>query len=124
MKTCLWRALCLDAAGSVSAIGGQTMTGAYDQGIDALIRALIRECLEVGHAEGADLDDDLPDEIVKSYRKTPYDRINSMQADKLAGRRTEHDAKHGVVVRLGAKHGIETPLNYTIAMLLSASDPE
>lgn len=32
----------------------------------------------------------------------------------------ELDARNGVIVRLGAKHGIETPLNQAMAALLAA----
>jgi ketopantoate reductase len=44
-------------------------------------------------------------------------------ADRLAGRPMEVDARNGAVVRLGAKHGIPTPLNQAIVAMLDAVQP-
>jgi 2-dehydropantoate 2-reductase len=41
-----------------------------------------------------------------------------MLADRLAGRPMEIDARNGVIVRLGEKHGIATPLNRMAAGVL------
>lgn len=46
---------------------------------------------------------------------------NSMEADGLAGRPMEIDARNGVIVRLGAKHRIATPVNAMMAGLLRAA---
>lgn len=43
-----------------------------------------------------------------------------MLADRLACRQLEIDARNGVIVRLGAKHGIATPLNAAMVALLNA----
>jgi 2-dehydropantoate 2-reductase len=44
-----------------------------------------------------------------------------MFADRLAGRPMELDARNGVIVRLGQKHGIATPTNALLVALLTAS---
>jgi hypothetical protein len=44
-------------------------------------RALARECIEVGRAEGTILDDDLIEAILATYRDGPPDAINSLHAD-------------------------------------------
>jgi 2-dehydropantoate 2-reductase len=49
------------------------------------------------------------------------DSVNSILADRLAGRPMEIDARNGVVVRLGAKHGVPTPLNAFAAALLETA---
>ena len=49
---------------------------------------------------GRDAPDDLPDQIVDGYRNSPADSINSIHADRLAGRPTEADARNGVIARL------------------------
>ena len=45
----------------------------------------------------------------------------SIHADRLAGNRMEIDARNGVIVRLGHKHGIATPMNQMLVTLLAAS---
>ena len=87
------------------------------------MRGLIRECIAVGRAEGADLPDGLADDVVAGYRAGPADSVNSMLADRLAGRPMEIDARNGVIVRLGTRHGIATPLNAMAATLLRAVSP-
>ena len=44
-----------------------------------------------------------------------------MLYDRRAGRRLELDARNGVVVRFGGRHGIATPLNAAVCALLAAS---
>jgi len=75
----------------------------------------------VGRAQGAKLGDNIPDEIVERTRKAPRDSGNSMYADRLAGRPMEYDARNGVIVRLGRKHGIAAPMNALMVALLEAA---
>jgi 2-dehydropantoate 2-reductase len=74
----------------------------------------------VGRAEGASLDDSLVEEVLAGARKAPAEGVNSLLADRLAGRRTEIDARNGIVVRLGRKHGIRTPCNEMAVALIEA----
>lgn len=106
-----WRKLAVNCAGAVNALTLQPAGIARDDEAAELMRALVRECVAVGRAEGATLPDDLPDQIVNGYRNGPADSINSIHADRLAGRPTEAEARNGVIARLGAKHGIPAPLN-------------
>jgi 2-dehydropantoate 2-reductase len=46
--------------------------------------------------------------------------VNSLLADRLAGRPLEIDARNGVIVRLGQQHGIATPLNGMAVAILEA----
>jgi 2-dehydropantoate 2-reductase len=81
----------------------------------------VAECVAVGRAEGADLADDLPQQVVAGYRAGPADGVNSLHADRLAGRPMEIDARNGVIVRKGAAHGIATPVNAMVVALLKAA---
>jgi len=45
----------------------------------------------------------------------------SLHVDRLAGNPMEVDARNGVIVRLGLKHGIPTPMNKVLVTLLAAS---
>ncbi len=110
-QSAAWRKLAVNCAGAVNALTLQPAGIARDDEAADLMRALIRECVAVGRAEGATLPDDLPDSIVEGYRIGPADSINSIHADRLAARPTEADARNGVIARLGAKHGIPAPLN-------------
>ena len=60
-------------------------------------------------------------QVVAGYRAGPADGINSLHADRLAGRPMEIDARNGVIVRRGAVHGIATPVNAMVAALLEAA---
>lgn len=119
--TAAWRKLAINCSGIVSALTLRAAEVANDEGVADVMRSLVRECIEVGRMEGADLPDTLADQVVKWTRLAHPDSVNSLHADRLAGRRTEVDARNGVIVRLGAKHGIETPLNKALAAILAAS---
>jgi 2-dehydropantoate 2-reductase len=88
------------------------------------MREIAMECRAVGLAEGAVLGEDVVDAAVSRYRDSASLAINSLHADRLAGRPMEVDARNGVVVRLGLEHGIATPLNKAVVALLDAVQPE
>jgi 2-dehydropantoate 2-reductase len=119
--TQLWGKLCLNSAGAFSAMLLKPAIIARHDGVADLMRAVIRECIAVGRAEGAQLHDSLADSIVEGYRKAPPDSVNSLHADRLAGRPMEIDARNGAIVRIGRRHGIETPLNSMIVALLEST---
>lgn len=79
------------------------------------------ETVLVGTAVGARLPLDLPDEVVARVLSSAPDSVNSLLADLLAERPMEIDAGNGVVVRLGAQHGVPTPLNAMAVAILEAS---
>ena len=93
-----------------------------EAGVADLMRGMVRECVLVGRAVGADLGDHIPDWVVERAETSPPDSVNSLLGDRLAGRRMEWDARNGVIARLGAVHGIPTPLNAMAATLLSTME--
>lgn len=119
--TVAWKKLCLNCAGAVSALTLKPASVSHDPDIAALMRALVEECVAVGRAEGAQLGDDEPERVVRHYQNTHPDSVNSIHADRAAGRPMEIDARNGVIVRLGAKHGIDAPMNRAVVALLNAS---
>jgi 2-dehydropantoate 2-reductase len=116
-----WKKLALNCAGAVNALVLKTAIVAHDQGAAGVMRALVRECVAVGRAEGADLSDALPDAVIAGYRGQAPESMNSLHADRAAGRPMELDARNGVIVRKGAAHGIATPGNAMIVALLAAA---
>jgi 2-dehydropantoate 2-reductase len=120
-KTAAWKKLALNCAGAVNALTLKPSGVARREPIADIMRALVGECVAVGRAEGADLPSDLPETVVEGYRSGPADGVNSLHADRAAGRPMELDARNGVIVRLGARHGIATPVNAMVVALLEAA---
>ena len=113
-----WRKLCINAAGAVNALTGLPAGLSGDPDGARLMRAIVGETVAVGRAEGVALPDGLADEVIATYRAQPTDSVNSLLADRLAGRPMEIDARNGVIVRLGRKHGVPTPYNDMAVRLL------
>lgn len=118
----VWRKLCVNSAGAVMALTLEGSGVAWREAAAGVMRALVAECIAVGRAEGADLDDALIESVVQGYRDAPRDGKNSIHADREAGRPMEWDARNGVVVRLGCKHGMATPVSDAVTGLLAAID--
>lgn len=116
-----WRKLALNAAGAVNAMTLKPSGVARDPGAAQVMKTLVAECVAVGRAEGATLSDDIGEQVVEGYRAGPPDMVNSLLADRAAGRPMELDARNGVIVRKGAAHGIATPANAMIVALLNAA---
>jgi 2-dehydropantoate 2-reductase len=115
-----WRKLCVNCAGAVFVLTNQPAGVTHRDDIAALMLALMEECAAVGRAEGASIEPEFPRSIIAGYRAGAKESVTSILADRHAGRQMEIDARNGVIVRLGAKHGIETPLNNAVAALMSA----
>ena len=119
-KSAVWRKLCLNAPGAINALLLKPAGVFREEAVGRLAQAMVRECLAVGRAEGAVLEDDLPESILAACRAAPPDSVNSLHADRAAGRPMEIDARNGAVVRFGRKHGVPTPCNEMVAILLAA----
>jgi 2-dehydropantoate 2-reductase len=119
-KSEVWRKLCFNAAGALSAILLKPAIIARHEGVARVMQDIVNECIAVGRAEGAVLDDSLAQAIIDGYRSAP-DSVNSIHADRAAGRQMEIDARNGVIVRLGRKHGIPTPISSMVVALLEGA---
>lgn len=118
--TVAWRKLCHNAVGAIPALLLQPAGVLRDEAIGAVALDMVREAVAVGRAEGAILPDSLPEEILAAYRSSAPDAINSLHADRLAGRAMETSARNGAIVRKGQVHGIPTPTNAMALALLEA----
>jgi 2-dehydropantoate 2-reductase len=118
LTTALWEKLVLNSSGALTAILLQPNGAFHDERVCDLAFGIMRECIAVGRAEGAKLDDAMMERCNEVYRKEPRDGLNSLHADRLAGRPMEADARNGAIVRLGRKHGIPTPYNHMATQLL------
>ena len=115
-----WTKLCFNSAGVLSALLLQPAGVMHGEAIGKVALQIVRECIAVGRAEGARLEDNLAETVLQRYRASPPDSLNSLHADRLADRPMEIDARNGVIVRLGRKHGIPTPANSMAVALLEA----
>jgi 2-dehydropantoate 2-reductase len=118
--TVAWRKLCHNAAGVLPALLLQPAGILRSDSIGDVALDLVRECVAVGRAMGATLSDTVPEEVLAAYHRSAPDSINSLHADRLAGCPMEIDARNGVIVRMGKKHGIPTPANSMAVALLQA----
>jgi 2-dehydropantoate 2-reductase len=116
-----WRKLCMNAVAGLSVLAGRRSGVFRESEIAELARRLGEECVAVGRAEGARLPDDLPERTVAELAALPPDIGTSMLYDREAGRALEWDARNGVIRRLGARHGIPTPVSDVIVPLLAAA---
>lgn len=121
--TASWKKLCINAAGAIPALLMKPMGVLRDEGVGQIVLDIIAECVAVGKAEGADIDDSIGQQILDRYRSQPLDSINSILADRMAGRPMEVETRNGVIVRKGEQHGIGTPTNKMVVTLLKALIP-
>jgi 2-dehydropantoate 2-reductase len=116
----VWRKLCFNSAGVLSALVLQPAGIVREEAMGDVALQIIRECAAVARAEGANLEEDVAELVLAAQRAAPADSVNSMLADRQAGRPVEIDARNGVIVRLGRKHGISTPANSMAVALMEA----
>jgi 2-dehydropantoate 2-reductase len=116
-----WMKLCNNApSGAILALTGQRMRVMQAPGIAELARAILKEVVAVGRAEGATLDDGIIERQLAAFLSATGDEGNSMYADRMAGREMEWNARNGVIVRKAAQHGIAVPVSAALVPLLAA----
>ncbi|NDV47737.1 2-dehydropantoate 2-reductase [Paludibacter sp. 221] len=74
------------------------------------LTGLLNELLEVAHAEGANVDSSVIDDVIRQLEDLPFETTSSMHTDFKAGRSTELNTLTGIVIELARKHGIDTPI--------------
>ncbi len=121
LTTRMWRKLCVNAGGgAVLCLTGKPMKVFHEPGVAAVARAILTECVAVGRAAGAKLDDTVIEDQMHLWLAAAPEDTNSMFDDFRAGRPTEWNARNGVLVRKGREYGIPTPVSDLIVPLLSA----
>ncbi len=123
-RTEAWRKLCFNATAAPMVLAQRRaeVFGEPDQ--MALARRLAEECVAVGRTEGARVGPDTVEETIGLVERLAPDQGTSMLFDRLAGRQLEWDARNGVIARLGARHGIPTPVSDRVTAELAAIDRE
>lgn len=117
-----WVKLCRNSAAIVPSLTLRATGPVWNADLEAIVRGVVEECAAVGRAEGATIADSEVEATVASARTMAEGSSGgSLHADRLAGNPMEVDARNGVIVRLGRKHGIPTPMNQVLVTLLMAS---
>jgi 2-dehydropantoate 2-reductase len=88
----------------------------------AMLEALLTEVTAVARAEGVDFGPDAVEQRMRWLRQLHPEFKSSMQRDLERGKRLEVDALTGIVVQLGAAHGIPTPVHACINAVLTLED--
>jgi 2-dehydropantoate 2-reductase len=79
-----------------------------------LLEAAMHEAVDVGVASGLQFGTEVLDPMLAFIRNAPANLTPSMAVDLRAGNRLELPWLNGKVVRLGAAHGVPTPVNRVI----------
>ena len=117
-----WIKLCGNSATVVPALTLRATGPVWGADLEAIVRGVVEECAAVGRAEGAIIPGELIETTVANARAMPEgSSAGSLHVDRLVGNPMEVDARNGVIVRLGLKHGIPTPMNKVLVTLLAAS---
>ena len=116
-----WRKLLVNALAGLMVLTGRRsgMFGRHD--IAGLARRYLDECLAVARAEGADLPDQVVEEMVGMFAQAPPDMTTSMLTDREAHRALEWDIRNGVIARKAAEHGLAAPISDVLVPLLAAA---
>lgn len=115
-----WRKLLQNAAAGLMVLANRRAGMFRRDDIAALTLAYLHECLTVARAQGAVLGDDVPQEILAGFQRSPADLGTSILADRQANRPLEWDIRNGVIQRYGRAKGIATPVSDVLVPLLAA----
>lgn len=115
----LWEKLAVNAGINATTALARVDNGALRSGdANAVGAAAARETARVARAKGIDLSDAAAVSALERVAEATADNTSSMRQDVLKGRKTEVDAINGYVERQGDDHGIDVPVNRTMARLL------
>ena len=119
--TAAWHKLLVNAVVGFMVLSGRRTGMFHRDDVTALARRYLAECLAVARAEGANLGDEVIDDIVGMLAKAPEDLTTSMLTDREAHRPLEWDIRNAVISRKAARHGLATPISDVVVPLLAAA---
>ncbi|WP_020481070.1 oxidoreductase [Pseudomonas asplenii] len=120
-KSLAWRKLMQNAAAGLMALTHRRLGMFARSDIARLALDYLRECLAVARAEGAELGDEVPQEILEQFQASPADMSTSILTDREAGRPLEWDIRNGIIARRGRARGVPTPISDVLVPLLAAA---
>jgi len=110
-RPAIWeKFLFISAFGLVTATSGQTVGEVLaDAGAMSDVVGIMSEVLGIAAREGVDLPADAAEAALAKAQAFPFATKTSLQRDVEAGRRHEGDLFGGAILRLGERHGVDTP---------------
>jgi 2-dehydropantoate 2-reductase len=120
-KTAAWRKLLVNSVVGFMVLTGRRAGIFRRDDVAALARRYLAECLAVARADGANLGDEVIDEVVDLLAQAPPDITTSMLTDREADRPLEWDIRNAVILRKAAAHGLATPISEIVVPLLAAA---
>lgn len=124
MKRAQWRKWMLNIGAGQAAAETHVECGFFGQveEIREIMRLCMDEVLAVAKAENVNVTQKDRDEIIDILVHFPPDKKMSMLQDIEAGRSIEIDEYAGMVIKLGKKHGIPTPVNQVLYLAITARE--
>ena len=124
VRGALWGKLVLNCAYNAMSALTQRPYGwlAAQDGVKAMLRDVVDECLAVAEASGIEVPGDV-DLAVRRIAETMPTQLSSTAQDLARGRPSEIDHLNGLVVRRGEALGVPTPANrvlHTLVKLVEA----
>ena len=115
----LWAKLILNCAYNALSAVSQLPYGRLVQadGVDAVMRDVVQECLAVARGEGVTVSGDIWEAVERIARTMPT-QLSSTAQDLARGKRSEIDHLNGYVVRRGEALGIAVPANRVLHALV------
>jgi len=86
-------------------------------GVPDIVTNAVTECLAVARACGVSLPADLLDKTLGLAASMPFQQSSTSQ-DLARGKPSEIDFLNGFIVRKGAEHGIPTPTNHALQVMV------
>jgi len=124
----LWAKLILNCAYNALSAITQLPYGrlAQSEGVEAVMRDVVEECLAVARGEGVEVPGDTWEAVLRIARTMPA-QLSSTAQDLIRHKPSEIDHLNGYVLRKGTALGIPTPVNrvlHTVVKLLESASTE
>ena len=116
-----WRKLIQNAVAGLMVLSNRRAGMFSREDIRALALNYAQECLNVARAEGAQLSDSVPEEVVNRFSQAPSDLGTSILADRQSELPLEWEIRNGIIQRCGRAHKIDTPISDVIVPLMAAA---
>jgi 2-dehydropantoate 2-reductase len=119
VRDALWEKLIINCAyNALSAIPQLTYGQVVAvEGATELMRTIVDECIAVARASGIAVPADMQEKTLALVNTMPGQQSSTAQ-DLARGKPTEIDYLNGHVVRAGCRHGIATPVNRALQVLV------
>ncbi len=116
-----WHKLLFNAVAGLMVLTGRRSGMFRRDDIAELTHRYGAECLAVARAEGAVLDDDVPEQLGRMFASLPEDLTTSILTDREARVPLEWDIRNGVILRKARAHGLPAPISEVLVPLLAAA---